>query len=88
MVVKDLLDGTSQNSDCPAFYMGCAVSCLATDRQENAIATVVVRGSTNNVMDDIERAVDDGVNTYKALTKVGGKVDHSKNTPEHVEAND
>ena len=40
------------------------------DRQENAIATIVVRGSTNNVMDDIERAVDDGVNTYKALTKV------------------
>jgi len=29
----------------------------------------VVRGSTNNVLDDIERAVDDGLNVYKALLK-------------------
>jgi T-complex protein 1 subunit theta len=34
------------------------------------IATIVNRGATDNVMDDIERAVDDGVNAYKALTKV------------------
>ena len=32
------------------------------------VATVILRGSTN-VMDDVERAVDDGVNAYKALTK-------------------
>ncbi|XP_063954522.1 T-complex protein 1 subunit theta-like [Lytechinus pictus] len=36
---------------------------------ENSISTLVIRGSTENIMDDIERAVDDGVNTYKALTK-------------------
>eukprot|EP00057_Strongylocentrotus_purpuratus_P012920 XP_011667394.1 PREDICTED: T-complex protein 1 subunit theta [Strongylocentrotus purpuratus] len=36
---------------------------------ENSISTLVVRGSTDNIMDDIERAIDDGVNTYKALTK-------------------
>lgn len=34
------------------------------------MATIVIRGSTDNIMDDIERAVDDGVNTFKALTKV------------------
>jgi T-complex protein 1 subunit theta len=33
------------------------------------IATIVIRGATDNIMDDIERAVDDGVNAYKALTK-------------------
>ncbi|CAB3373992.1 Hypothetical predicted protein [Cloeon dipterum] len=33
------------------------------------ISTVVVRGATDNFMDDIERCIDDGVNTYKGLTK-------------------
>ena len=36
------------------------------------MSTVVIRGSTDNIMDDIERAIDDGVNTYKALTKNKG----------------
>ncbi|KAH9518457.1 T-complex protein 1 subunit theta [Bulinus truncatus] len=39
------------------------------DKKETPIATIVIRGSTENIMDDIERAVDDGVNTFKALTK-------------------
>ena len=30
-----------------------------------AVATVVLRASTSNLLDDIERAVDDGVNSYK-----------------------
>lgn len=30
---------------------------------------MVVRGSTDNIMDDVERAVNDGINTFKALTK-------------------
>ena len=33
------------------------------------IATIVLRGSSDNIMDDMERAVDDAVNTVKALTK-------------------
>lgn len=33
------------------------------------MVTLVIRGSTENIMDDIERAIDDGVNTYKALTR-------------------
>ena len=41
-----------------------------TDTKESPIATIIIRGSTENIMDDIERAVDDGVNTFKALTKV------------------
>lgn len=39
--------------------------------QESRISTVIVRGSTDNYMDDIERAIDDGVNTFKAITRDG-----------------
>ena len=42
---------------------------LFTEREETAVSTVVIRGSTENIMDDVERAVDDGVNTFKALTR-------------------
>jgi len=37
--------------------------------EHSPINTVVIRGSTLNIMDDIERAVDDGVNVFKAITK-------------------
>ena len=33
------------------------------------MSTIIIRGSTDNVMDDIERAIDDGVNTVKVLTR-------------------
>lgn len=33
--------------------------------KESRIATIVIRGATDNYMDDIERAIDDGVNTFK-----------------------
>ncbi|XP_050299317.1 T-complex protein 1 subunit theta [Anthonomus grandis grandis] len=36
---------------------------------ESRIATVVIRGATDNFMDDIERAIDDGVNTFKGLSR-------------------
>ncbi|XP_067896613.1 T-complex protein 1 subunit theta [Heterodontus francisci] len=39
------------------------------ENEDGAISTVVIRGSTDNIMDDVERAVDDGVNTFKVLTK-------------------
>jgi len=41
-------------------------------RQENEVtrtATLVLRGATMNHLDDIERAVDDGVNVVKAITR-------------------
>lgn len=46
--------------------------CLyhSTDSEHGRVSTIVVRGSSENLMDDIERAIDDGINTFKALTKV------------------
>ncbi|KAK4218098.1 putative T-complex protein 1 subunit theta [Rhypophila decipiens] len=41
-------------------------------RQEGEVtrtATIVLRGATQNHLDDIERAVDDGVNVIKSITK-------------------
>uniref|UniRef100_A0A8C9LB23 T-complex protein 1 subunit theta n=1 Tax=Pavo cristatus TaxID=9049 RepID=A0A8C9LB23_PAVCR len=40
------------------------------EKEDGAISTILIRGSTDNLMDDIERAVDDGVNTFKVLTRV------------------
>ncbi|XP_066253735.1 T-complex protein 1 subunit theta [Euwallacea similis] len=37
--------------------------------KESRIATVVIRGATDNYMDDIERAIDDGVNSFKGLCR-------------------
>jgi T-complex protein 1 subunit theta len=39
------------------------------DQDENKLATIVLRGSTNSLLEDAERAVDDGVNTVKSLVK-------------------
>jgi len=47
------------------------VIAFRQDKDEGAISAIVVRGSTDNIMDDIERAIDDGVNNFKALTRDG-----------------
>lgn len=47
-----------------------AVVVFKQSGEHGRISTIVVRGSADNIMDDIERAIDDGVNTFKALTKV------------------
>jgi T-complex protein 1 subunit theta len=39
------------------------------DGDRAGLSTIVVRGATQNVLDEIERAVDDGVNVFKQLTK-------------------
>ena len=39
--------------------------------EKSRTATVVLRGATSNLLDDMERAVDDGVNVIKALVKDG-----------------
>ena len=39
------------------------------DKEENKMATIVLRGSTTSLLDDVERAIDDGVNTLKTLCK-------------------
>lgn len=40
-----------------------------SDRDENKMATIVLRGSTNSLLEDTERAIDDGVNTVKTLVR-------------------
>jgi T-complex protein 1 subunit theta len=47
-----------------------SVVIFRIDGTESRIATIVIRGSTDNYMDDIERAIDDGVNTFKGITRV------------------
>lgn len=48
-----------------------SVVAFRNQSKDSRIATIVIRGATDNFMDDIERAIDDGVNTYKGLTKDG-----------------
>ncbi|KAJ3391827.1 T-complex protein 1 subunit theta [Lobulomyces angularis] len=43
----------------------CTVFRQATE--ETKTATIVIRGATMNLLDDIERAIDDAVNTVKAI---------------------
>jgi T-complex protein 1 subunit theta len=39
------------------------------DEDENKMATIVLRGATNAMLDDTERAIDNGVNTVKSLIR-------------------
>ncbi|XP_035794616.1 T-complex protein 1 subunit theta-like [Anopheles albimanus] len=48
-----------------------SVTIFKSEAAESRIATIVIRGSTDNYMDDIERVIDDGVNTFKGLTRDG-----------------
>eukprot|EP01012_Entosiphon_sulcatum_P037176 TRINITY_DN475_c0_g1_i2.p1 TRINITY_DN475_c0_g1~~TRINITY_DN475_c0_g1_i2.p1 ORF type:complete len:539 (-),score=168.09 TRINITY_DN475_c0_g1_i2:458-2074(-) len=50
---------------------GHKVTVFRQLNETSKLATLVVRGATANVMDDVERAIDDGVNTFKALTRDG-----------------
>ena len=45
------------------------VTVFRRDQDENKMSTIVLRGSTNSLLDDAERAIDDGVNTVKSLIK-------------------
>ncbi|KAL6509120.1 T-complex protein 1 subunit theta [Orobanche gracilis] len=48
---------------------GARVTIVKNEQGGNSVATVVLRGSTDSILDDLERAVDDGVNAYKAMCK-------------------
>lgn len=37
--------------------------------KKSKIATIIIRGATDNIMDDVERALDDGINVFKMLTR-------------------
>ncbi|XP_027158691.1 T-complex protein 1 subunit theta-like [Coffea eugenioides] len=44
---------------------GVKVTIVRNEEGGNSVSTVVLQGSTDSILDDLERAVDDGVNTYK-----------------------
>eukprot|EP01117_Protostelium_nocturnum_P000074 TRINITY_DN10164_c0_g1_i1.p1 TRINITY_DN10164_c0_g1~~TRINITY_DN10164_c0_g1_i1.p1 ORF type:complete len:571 (-),score=91.28 TRINITY_DN10164_c0_g1_i1:164-1771(-) len=47
------------------------VTIFKQDTEDSGISTILVRAATQNILDDIERAIDDGVNVYKGLVKDG-----------------
>ncbi|CZS93341.1 probable CCT8-component of chaperonin-containing T-complex [Rhynchosporium agropyri] len=48
---------------------GDRVTVFRQENETTKTATLVIRGATQNHLDDIERAVDDGVNVVKAITR-------------------
>ncbi|KAI9055371.1 hypothetical protein LZ554_000328 [Drepanopeziza brunnea f. sp. 'monogermtubi'] len=48
---------------------GDRVTVFRQEGEATRTATLVIRGATQNNLDDIERAVDDGVNVVKAITR-------------------
>ena len=54
------------------------------DKDENKMATIVLRGSTTSMLDDIERAIDDGVNTIKTLCRDGRMLPGAGGTEIHL----
>lgn len=45
------------------------VTIFKRENEDCKLATIVLRGSTNNILDDIERALEDGVNLYRMALK-------------------
>jgi hypothetical protein len=43
---------------------------LQQDAALGSVATIVLRGSTEGFLDDVERAVDDGINAYKVCSNL------------------
>ena len=48
---------------------GDRVTVFRQENEQTRTATLVLRGATQNHLDDVERAVDDGVNVVKAITR-------------------
>eukprot|EP00271_Cylindrocystis_brebissonii_P019724 TRINITY_DN6174_c0_g1_i1.p1 TRINITY_DN6174_c0_g1~~TRINITY_DN6174_c0_g1_i1.p1 ORF type:complete len:548 (+),score=131.42 TRINITY_DN6174_c0_g1_i1:240-1883(+) len=48
---------------------GTKVVVVKNESGGNLVATVLVRGATEALLDDVERGIDDGVNSYKALCR-------------------
>jgi len=48
---------------------GNRVTVFRNDSEDSSLATLVVRASSGNILDDIERAIDDGVHAYKSLIR-------------------
>jgi len=61
-------------SECKVQEIGSNTVTVLTQEgisMRSNLATIVVRAATPSIMDDIERAINDGVNVYKAITKDG-----------------
>jgi T-complex protein 1 subunit theta len=48
---------------------GTRVTVLRQDKSKSGISTILVRAATNNILDDIERAIEDATNIFKSMTK-------------------
>jgi T-complex protein 1 subunit theta len=48
---------------------GDRVTVFRQENEQTRTATLVLRGATQNHLDDVERAIDDGVNVVKAITR-------------------
>jgi T-complex protein 1 subunit theta len=48
---------------------GTRVTIVKNETGGNLVATLVLRGSTDSLLDDVELAVDNGVNSYKAMCR-------------------
>ncbi|PIA59862.1 hypothetical protein AQUCO_00400615v1 [Aquilegia coerulea] len=48
---------------------GARVTIVKNEENGSSVSTLVLRGSTDSILDDLERAVDDGVNTYRAMCR-------------------
>lgn len=51
--------------------LSCCVLSINAEDESTKTATIVLRGGTTNAIDDLERAIDDGINTIKAAVKDG-----------------
>ncbi|KAK2714890.1 T-complex protein 1 subunit theta-like [Artemia franciscana] len=47
------------------------VVVFRNESKESRVSTVILRGATEYLLDDVERAVDDGINTFKCITRDG-----------------
>jgi T-complex protein 1 subunit theta len=47
------------------------VTVLKRSEEDCKLSTIVLRGATNNYLDDIERAIEDGVSTYRNMVVSG-----------------
>eukprot|EP00002_Diphylleia_rotans_P022797 TRINITY_DN447_c0_g2_i1.p1 TRINITY_DN447_c0_g2~~TRINITY_DN447_c0_g2_i1.p1 ORF type:complete len:543 (+),score=155.84 TRINITY_DN447_c0_g2_i1:72-1700(+) len=50
------------------------VTIFRQEKEDSQVSTIILRGSTMNLLDDIERAVDDGVNLVKQIARDGNFV--------------
>lgn len=50
---------------------GTTVVVVENEEGGNRVSSIVLRGATDSSLDDLERATDDGINTYKALCRDG-----------------